>query len=132
MRINIYLDRKYCIFVSDSDCVSKDSTKSLYAIEKTVKVRSTFEKLYKLLNMPIRVELVEDAKMCEINVNLSTLVLESEGKRVWNKPIIGSYMCRDSTYFKGAVIKIKSEIICNVQSIPFEADRLMKEISLIK
>lgn len=32
---------------------------------------------------------------CEkIGVNLETLVMEREGKRVWDKPIIGSYSCK--------------------------------------
>ena len=51
-------------------------------------------------------EIKEDGKEAKIRANLSTLILFIDSKRVWEKPLIGSYSVIGGGDYKTGKIKL--------------------------
>ena len=55
-------------------------------------------------------EIIENEKRTKIRVNLSTLVLVVDKSRVWEKPLIGSYMAKGNGDFPSAKVKLNCQL----------------------
>ena len=73
-------------------------------------MKASFEDLYRLLNEPLLVELIENEKRTKIRVNLSTLVFIVDQKRTWDKPLIGSYSAKGKGDYPSAKIKLNCSV----------------------
>lgn len=78
MRINIFLDRQYSFFAS-----KVNKKRHLYEIDRKIELKANLCDLYPILSEPILIEIIENEKRSKIRVNLSTLVLIVDEKRVW-------------------------------------------------
>lgn len=65
-------------------------------IDKTVNVENSFEQFTRLLEKEVVVELEDGDWKGTCKINLGMLVLKHEGKRIWRKPILGSYTISNS------------------------------------
>lgn len=55
------------------------------------------------------IELKEDDKIGRISINLQTLVVLHEGRRIWSQQLMGSYGAEDGPFAKGK-LKISCEL----------------------
>lgn len=64
-----------------------------------------------MLSEPIRIELKEKGQVTPILVNLQTLVIVQDKRRIWNKKLLGTYKPnKNSSHAQG---KIKISCILN-------------------
>jgi len=47
----------------------------------------------------------------KVNINLQTLVLVHEGRRIWNQQLLGTYTVDEGDGFIGAKLKISSVLL---------------------
>jgi hypothetical protein len=67
--------------------------------------------LANILADPVVIELEEAGAGGKVQVNLQTLVLVHEGKRIWNQQLLGTYTVDEGSEFLGAKLKISSVLL---------------------
>jgi hypothetical protein len=60
----------------------------------------------KLLEEPVKVEVKEGSNSTIILVNLQSLVMVHEGRRLWNKQLLGTYKTDKESEFPHGKLKI--------------------------
>lgn len=82
----MHLNRKYHFYI-DFD----ENNSGAIKLNRKITFKANFTDFIKMLSIPIVIELQEGQNNAQIQVNLQTLIISYEGRRVWEQQLIGTY-----------------------------------------
>lgn len=100
LHVTVQLNRKYHFYV---DFLAESSR---YRLNKAITIRGSFEELARLLEAPVRVEAREGGSRTTFSLNLQSLAMVHEGRRLWDKQLLGTYKGDKESHFPQARLKV--------------------------